>query len=169
MLNYQLKFAEKIKCLNDISYALSLNPTWLKYGEKPKYILPDDRAPFRLIPYLDWPNLIDEYFLSMINRKAKSPYSDLVVSSTTPSHCFALQLNEANSENCCVLIFDRLRKANVNDFVLMQGARGESIVRELTQTEEGLIVNTYSDQPDLELTDNLQIVGVLIETRRAMC
>ncbi len=80
MLNYQLKSAEKIKCLNDISYALSLNPTWLKYGEKPKYILPDDRAPFRLIAYLDWPNLIDEYFLSMINRKAKSPYSDLVVS-----------------------------------------------------------------------------------------
>ncbi len=51
----------------------------------------------------------------------------------------------------------------------MQGARGESIVREITQTEEGLIVNTYSDQPDLELTGNLQIVGVLIETRRAMC
>ena len=66
-----------------------------------------------------------------------------------------------------MLILDPDRKAAIGDIVLMRGGNDEVVMREAILTEEGIAVNSYQDDKH-KCIENLQVVAVLIEARRAL-
>lgn len=161
-LNYLLNHSNKPKLLNEMAFALEVNPKWLATGEGVMTNTPDNASAICQIPLLP---------MNAVNSDQPLREHETIVIGQAASHdCFAIKLENTSMEPLfnqnSILIFNPSKKPRSGDFIIFSTKKTRQIFfRQYFIDGNDIYLKSFDSMYKNFKNENIIIHGVLIESR----